>query len=283
MNGRTKTLMVSVALFAAWCLAGQERLAEDPPVVPAAKSGSVTGTLQPAGAVRSVCAVHRATGKRFEADRYDAQTGRFTIPDVPGGADYDLVVATTDGRTVEGIDLSFVDADLLWLARLRRKQMGLPAPEHVPFKPRDAETILTFVREYEDFMDTRRVLYLRGWGNRATALVELLRLRPFHQSGPAGRNEIVWRIELWYFRKAGGGWEKLPHVERVLRRFRGLPEELAERDVSYYPELSVRVDRHGGSRPISFKISETADPTRGRPKGAELKLPSRPHLLGLAE
>lgn len=280
-----RSLSLTAVLLLSALLAGAEvpRLPDDPPVLGPAREGTLRGTLSPAHQLDALHAVDRQTGQRFEPVRLDRDTGRFDFRKLPGVRRYDLVLRTADGRQIEGIDLRFVESELLELARLRRKQLDLPERKAPPFLQRDAEAILAFVDKVEDFMDTRRVLYLHGWGDRATVLLELLRTRPFHQSGPAGQSEIVWRVELWYFQKAGGGWEKLPHVERVLRRFRGPPGDLAKLDVSYHPSLSVPVDREGNSEPVAFAIPHRTDPRIGRPGGAKLKLRTTPVVLGIAK
>ena len=128
-------------------------------------------------------------------------------------------------------------------------------------------------------MDTNRLLYLHGDGETATALVELMRTKDFH----AGTGQLIWRVELWYFRKAGGGWERIPNVERVLRRKRCSPDDLKAVSVAYYPELSVYVDRQGKSDPVAFTLPAKEDPSRGRPAGSETKLKTKPHVLGVGK
>lgn len=255
---------------------GRVKLVDDPPL-PAPKPGTLKGRILPAGKVRTLRAVRRATGKIHTPATFDAKTGRFTFADLPGDATYDLCITTDDGRDVEGIDLSFVDARLERLAAARRKQLNLPARKPGAFTQKDVKEILRFVMEWKDFMDTRRVLYLQGRGDRATALVELMRLKEFHNT----KADVVWRIELWYFVRRGGGWERLANVERVLRRVRARPGEWKQISVEYDPRLSMTLDAAGRSRPLHYTIPSEPDPAKGRPAETPPKLKTQPKVLGV--
>lgn len=197
-------LLSAVALMLA---AAPLPLAEDPPLVGPPKTGSVTGTLSPAGIIKELRAVSRVTGDNFLPDQFDKATGRFTFDNLPGDARYDLIISLADGRGIEGIDLDFVDSRLLRLAEQRRRQLGLPAEPPRPFTAADAQEILKFVTDLKDFMDIRRVLYVAGQDRRATVLVELMRARDFHAAKPG---EVIWRVELWYFQYYSGGWHACP-------------------------------------------------------------------------
>lgn len=250
------------------------------PLIDPPRPGRLTGQITPPGRIKTLRAVSRVTGREYPPTKLDRTSGVFVFADLPGSASYDLVVTTTDGRTFEGIDLEFVDARLGRLAELHRRALDLPATEPV-FTPDDAEAILAFIRAggREDFMDTRRTLYLTGRGPRGVALVELLRTRAFHESASAAGPQIVWRVELWYFRREGVQWRRLGNVHRVLRRLRGSPGQLRAIDVEYYPALSGFIDRLGRSTPISFPLPKTPDATRGRPAESTLRLPDKPHIV----
>lgn len=252
---------------------------EDEPTVPAAKAGRITGTITPADQVAQLTAVSRADGTILLPAEFDRETGEFSFHDVPGAAAYDIALRTADGRRIEGIDLGFVDDELLELARIRREQLGLDPPPEGRFTRRDAEDLIDFCAKLDDFMDISRVLYVRGHGRRATVLVELLRTRPFHDS----KGDMIWRVELWYFENHAGGWVRLPNQERVLRRERVRPAAWREMNVTYYPRLSVRVARDGSSEPVAFEIPAEPDASRGRPAGTEPVLDTEPHISGIDE
>ncbi len=257
--------------------AGKVELREDPPPVPAPKPGTVRGSITPAGKVRSIAAVSRHTLKEYRPASFDKDTGRFAFADLPGDAAYDLRVTTADGRTIEGIDLSWIEARMVRLAAARRKQLGLPPERARAFTEQDANAILKWVADWKDFMEIKRVLYLKGHGKRATVLVELLRTREFH----AAKGALVWRVELWYFRDEFGGWDRLPNAERVLHRERIMPAKWRTIHVEYYPELSAYIDPRGQCDPVHFKLPAEPDLSRGRPAGTPPEVETKPHILGV--
>jgi hypothetical protein len=168
---------------------------------------------------------------------------------------------------------------------LRRKELKLPklSASEKPFTQADVEAIGKFVESWEDFMNQRRVIYVSGNGPRATVLIELMRTRGFYGAKNAKKSkdksdesaDVVWRVELWYFTRAGGGWELVPNVERVLQRTRCKPTEWKKIDVTYYPELTACVDEQGKSQEIKFTIPGKSDPSRG-------DLKTKPHVIPVA-
>lgn len=252
------------------------KLVDDPPLS-APKPGTLTGQISPAEKIQLLRAICRATGRKYEPTTFDAGTGRFTFADLPGDAVYDLCITTVDGRDVEGIDLSFVDARLERLAEARRAQLQLPPRKPGRFTQKDVDAILQFVADGKDFMDTRRVLYVRGHGGRAVVLIERMRLKNFYNA----KADVIWRIELWYFVRRAGGWERIPNVERVLRRVRAKPSEWETISVEYDPRLSMIIDEAGNSKPLTYTISPKPDPAKGRPAHTPSKLETKPILLGV--
>ena len=268
----------SLGAVAVLLAAARAPLTEDAPLVGPPRPGAIRGTLTPAALVTELGAVSRVTGKTYRPAEFDRSTGRFTFGDLPGDARYDLTVALTDGRRIEGIDLDFVDHRLLRLAEQRRIELGLPGQTQRDFTAADAEAIVKFVAELKDFMETRRVLYVSGQGARATAMVELIRVDEFHASKPG---EVIWRVELWYFQFTYGGWQRLDNQERVLRRERLPLDQWRKIDVTYYPALSVYISPEGTSSPVEFTLPDRGDPSRGRPAGGEIELKTVPHVLGV--
>ncbi len=265
------------------------KLKPDAPVVKPPVMGNITGVLKDLRAAAGggvldavkLRAVSRAGGKEYRPAVFNVKTGHFAFRKMPGDASYDIVVTLPGGRVIEGIDLEFADARLLRLAEMRRKQLGLPCEDAAgeKFTSVDMHELLGIVRDMKDFMEVRRVLYVRGHGRRATMLVELLRTREFY----ASKGKIVWRVELWYFERAGGGWRRLPNQERVLRRMRITADKWRKVHVEYFPELSVFVDRRGRARRVKFTIPAAADASRGRPAGTKPDIRTKPHVLGIGE
>jgi len=277
-----------LAIFVLLCCAaavmgpapGQPVLREDKPLASRPAVGDLTGQLSPAAKVARLEAVCRATGRRYRPASFDRRSGRFVFKGLPGDAAYDLCIVTVDGAGIEGIDLSWHEARWLRLAALRRRQLGLPAETTHKFSRSDVRELLKYVRDLKDFTDLRRVLYLAGHGRRAVMLVEVMRTRPFHARRG---DELIWRIELWYFMYHYGGWERVPNVERVLERRRISAAAWRKITKVYYPQLSIYIDPKGRSRPVTFHIPERLDPARGRVAGTEPVQHTRAIILGLDE
>jgi len=279
MSRKTAFFLLSIAVvvsLAEFSFARVE-LKEDPPPVAPPKSGSVTGTVTPAAKIARIEAVSRLTLKTYKPASLDKATGTFRFADLPGDADYDIRVTTTDGRTVEGIDLSWIESRMLRLAAERRKQLRMPPERDVPFTAADANAVCQWVGQWKDFMDTKRVLYVHGMGKRAAVLVELMRTREFHASDGV----VVWRIELWYMQNEFGGWDRIANSERVLHRRRITPAQWRKIDLQYFPELSVYVNPQGQSKPVKFALPKKGDLSRGRVPNTDPKCKTTPHVSGV--
>ncbi len=281
MSGRRYISLLIVAAAAMAVAVATVTRAQPTPdePLPAPQAGNITGAITPADQVESLTLVSRKTGVTAEPTAFDATTGEFSFAELPGEAAYDLVIATTDGRSIEGIDLSFVDWRLLRLAADRREQLGVTAEEVHSFTEGDAEEILRYVRQLDDFMELLRPLYVAGHGRRATVLIELMRTREFHDSG----GDIIWRVELWYFENRSGGWSRVANQNRLLRRSRVRADAWGQIAVEYWPALSVLINADGTSEPVAFEIPAEIDPSRGRPAGSEMQLDTAPHILGITE
>ncbi|MDY6913319.1 MAG: hypothetical protein SVT52_02520 [Planctomycetota bacterium] len=272
----TWKMLVGVMLLACVCPAAVE-LTEDPPVVKPPRPGNIAGTIKPAGKVASLKAVSRSTGKLYSPEKFNKRSGEFLFKNLHGDATYDICIRTTDGREIEGIDLSWADSRLLRLAAERRKQLKLPPERTHNFSGNDVKELMSYVQNLKDFCDIRRALYIQGHGRRAIMLVELMRTREFHNSGQT----VIWRIELWYFENQFGGWERAAGQDRLLRRERIFPEVWRRIHVEYFPALSVFIDAGGHAGPATFVIPESPDPSRGRIAGTRPAQDTAPHVLGL--
>ena len=274
---RRMRLIPLLTLFAAPLGFARVELVEDPPPIAKPTPGDLTGTIAPAAKVARVEAVSRTSKQTFQPKSFEKATGKFLFKDLPGDADYDVRVVTTDGRTIEGIDLTWMEARMLRLAELRRKQLGLPPERDHPFTMGDADALLKWVDDWKDFMEQKRVLYVQGHGQRATVLVELMRTREFY----AAQGALVWRVELWYMKNEFGGWDRIANSERVLHRERISPAEWRKIDVEYRPELSVHIDERGQSRPLRYTLPEKGDLSRGRLRSTDPDAKTKPHVRGL--
>jgi len=283
-----------IALAALACVA-QVKLVDDPPVTTPPKAGKITGTIAPAKDVMEVYALPRYVSDteqelKIKPASFNAQTGDFSFTNLKGDASYDICARLRDGRIIEGIDLAFVDARLIRLAEVRRKQLNLP-PDEAPhdFSQEDADEIVKYTLDLRknDFFDYGRVFYVKGHGASATMLVELLRDpdREFYHEfpeppGPDGP-EIIWRVELWYFKWQHGGWERIANQERVLRRVRIPVKQWEKISVEYLPACSVYIDNDGRSAPAKLRIPDKPDPKTGRLSKSDPKLQTDPTILGV--
>jgi hypothetical protein len=184
-------------------LAAAPAVREDAPSSSAPTSGSVTVQIAPAAKVKEMYALCRATGQRFKPQRADLATGQAVFDNLPGDAHYDIGVVTSDGWQVEGIDLSWHEDRLLRLAAKRRVELGLPSEAAHEFSRADADELLKYVRDLQAFEDVRRVLYLRGDGQRAVMLVEPMRAREFYNRQADG--VVVFPLSL---RRVGAGGQR---------------------------------------------------------------------------
>jgi hypothetical protein len=275
MPNRTVVTMLLAAASAA-CL-GAVELKDDPPVIRRPKAGAIAGVITPVAKVARVEAVSRAEKQTHPVTSFDRKTGRFTFTGLPGDAHYDVRVVTTDARTIEGIDLSWIEDRMVRLAAMRRKQLSLPAERQRKFTLPDAQELVKWVADWKDFMELKRVLYVQGHGKRATMLVELLRTREFHAAAGA----VVWRVELWYMQNEFGGWDRLANSERVLHRRRIAPAEWRKINLQYYPELSVYIDADGKSKPLIYTLPAKADLSRGRLPNTDPQAKTTTHVRGL--
>ncbi len=275
-----RAVVLAVLLLSAVVLADEVVLTEDAPTAAAPKAGDVTGTITPPADVIGLRAVSRVTGKQYPPHSVDRKTGRFVFKALPGAARYDLVFRTRDGRQIEGIDLDFVDQRMIRLAAERRKQLGLPPERTAQFGPEDVKKLVGFVAAMKDFMEIRRVLYIKGDGIRATMLLELMRTRDFYSRKGS---EVIWRVELWYFMNHFGGWDRLANQERVLRRVRVAREQWQAISVEYFPQLSAEVSATGRAKPVVFKVPPKGDPSRGRLAKTPPEQKTAPNVLGLPD
>jgi hypothetical protein len=268
----------AVCLLGVLAALGAVELEEDPPVVRPPRPGTITATVRPAETIQGVSAVSRVTGETYLPETFDRRTGRVTFKGLPGDATYDLCVRTRDGRRLEGIDLDFVDQRLLRLAARRRRQLGLPPERRRRFTRADANELVRYVHGLKDFMDARRVLYVRGHGRRATVLLELLKTQDFYARRG---DEVIWRIELWYFENYFGGWDQVQETARVLERRRIPYGRFKKISLEYFPQLSVHIPADGGTAGVTFRIPDKPHPRRGRVPAGGVKLDSAPYVLGI--
>lgn len=121
------------------------------------------------------------------------------------GESYDLTLTQPDNSQLRLIDLS-------WYADL---PPAADAPG--PLTDEDKAAIGQILTGIKAFTNKNTILTLVGNADRAVALVELIRDTDFHARKG---DEIIWRIEVWYFEFQAGGWAKVQQQNRIVERER---------------------------------------------------------------
>lgn len=111
-------------------------------------------------------------------------------------------VTAKDGTRLLGVDMA-------WYA-------PVPAAAKAGELSEDDRKSIQEICTVPSFYDRCEILLLQGDADRAVGLMQLVRDRDFH----AGKGEVIWRAELWYFEFQNGGWAKVSQQNRVLDRQR---------------------------------------------------------------
>lgn len=152
----------------------------------------------------------------------------------------DLTVHLPDGQSVIVDDARPATLSLKDGTRLIGVDMRWYAPpgkQGDPLMEEDRAAIAEILT-VPSFYDTVRMLALEGNSQQAIALVELIRQRDFH----AGKGQIIWRVELWYFQFLNGGWAKVAQQNKLLDRQRFADRqsyEMYTASVRYVPKLGL--------------------------------------------
>ncbi len=121
------------------------------------------------------------------------------------GERYDVTLTPPDGKQLRLIDLSW------------HSDAAPASPNPEALSDDDKAEITSIVKEIKSFMNKNDIVQLVGNADRAAAIVELTRDTDFHAR--AG-DEIIWRVEVWYFENQAGGWAKVQQQNRVIERVR---------------------------------------------------------------
>lgn len=177
----------------------------------AADQGRIEGTVLPAERVRTIRVVNRATGKGVVAP-YDRKAGTFAVEGLAPGV-WAVEIETPWGK-VEGVDARFRPADV---EKAAPRKPGEKPSTPKPLDEDDRAEIRRHIVEPERFM-TPRVLAFVGHRRRVTVLVSLLRDRAFHKRKG---DEVIWRLETWYYEDAWDHWERVGYRVVFRRRLSG--------------------------------------------------------------
>lgn len=152
------------------------------PLTAAADTGSVVGTVARPDAVKAVAAVFRDDKPVTYAGKFDAKTGAFTVPGLPLGKSYDLIIDLNSGARLEGVNMrvpktDFIDAD-------------------PPLIKADEAKLQEITKNLSKFEDVHEFLAVGGNAQHAAVVMNKLRTKPFYESKPG---EVVWRLEVWFY------------------------------------------------------------------------------------
>jgi hypothetical protein len=176
-------------------------------------------------------------------------------PDTP----YDLAIETADG-------LLYCRADLSWCD-------PTPAdPQAEPLGDDDREQIRAIVQDILGFADKPRIAMLQGNHDRAVALVDLTRSKGFHSDKG---DEVIWRVEVWFFKWENGGWERVADQSRLLRRERFASTAAYQKEIGrvrWVPALGG-VELKKGSGPVTVNVDVPVNPPTTRASDSPADLP----------
>lgn len=186
-------------------------------------TGTIVGKIAPAANVQSVIAFQRLDPPRKYPATFDAKTGSFTIAGLPLGHSYDLIIDTSTGSRVEGVNLRVPKSDFL---------DGDP-----PLTKADVEKLRKLALSLNQFEDHIEVLAIAGHGQHCAMLLHKLRTKPFYESKPG---EIIWRLELWYFEREEleDAWQKVQDTLFIVHYRERLQKKVFDqKDLTLDPKL----------------------------------------------
>ncbi|MDB5303429.1 MAG: hypothetical protein JWM97_978 [Phycisphaerales bacterium] len=168
---------------------------------PALAANSGTLKLELPEGTKPASAVAVASGIKVECTgAVSGQTITFEklLPDTP----YDVRLTLADGVVLQGVNLNWYDDEE---AR----------PDAGEIKDEDRNEIKQIVG-INPFYNKTEILQLRGNHDRAVALVQYVRDKDFVE----GAGQVIWRVELNYFKNQHGGWERVGQQNKIVRRER---------------------------------------------------------------
>lgn len=194
-------------------------------ITAAARAESLTIDL---GSTQVASATATAHGAKTTVDG-SIKDQQATFTKLLPGERYDVRLTRPDGQQLRLLDTS-------WHADTPPAN---PNPEAL--SDDDKAEITAIVKEIKSFMNKNEIVQLVGNADRAVAIVELTRDTDFHAR--AG-DEIIWRIEVWYFENQAGGWAKVQQQNRVIERVRFKSREEYEKTRASMQWIAIEKGLH---------------------------------------
>jgi len=214
-------------------------------------AGTIRVRVVPAEQVREVRAIDRDSETAYPVAAVPSGTPGedvFAKEGLPQGR-YDLIVLTHRGR-VEGVDL---------------KVEGVP-DDAPPLREKDTKEIRRLVLGMTSFADRRRILFLKGRGSEARVLVEEVTTRK--TTLPSSVPFLVWRVEVWHYRKEYGAWDRYDW-EPVVRR-RPSVADFETTTWVFEPALGgLTLDEDTPVVEVTYRAPGSFDPAAGVVAGAD--------------
>jgi len=151
---------------------------------------------------------------------------------------YNLQLNLPDGTVLQGVNMDWYNEE--------------PAkPDAGEFTDDDRKEITAIINVPSAFINRSDILLLKGDHDRAVVLMQLIRDKQFHSDTG---DQVIWRIELGYFKNEYGGWAKISQVEKLLRRERFNSHE-------EYDKATGKLKWIGQLGGITVKKNQTANVT----------------------
>jgi hypothetical protein len=186
-----------------------------------------------------VSAVAIASGIKVETA--GAVSGRtITFEKLLADTAYDVRLTLADGAVIQGVDLNWYDDEEA-------------KPDAGEMKDEDRAEIKQIIG-LDPFYTKADVLQFQGNRDRVAALVQYVRDKDFVE----GAGQVIWRVELNYFKNQHGGWERISQQSKIIRRERYKTHEAFAAGVAkirFFPALGGLKIAQGQS-PRTVKVEK---------------------------
>jgi len=205
---------------------------------PCARAGRIVVEMPDGQTPASAAIADNADNSVREAE---INGSKVTFNDLHTETTYTARIELKDGTILQGVDLSWNSEEP------ERKD----AP---PLSNDDKKEIIAQTAEIKSFYSSTEILQLKGNHDRAVAVMRLIRDGGFYNDKGG---EIIWRIEVWYFKFHYGGWAKVQQANKVLRRERFPDKNTFDQETAhlkFVPELGgMRIDTDGTEQIIKLR------------------------------